>query len=294
MKAVVADHHTRVLCLRIAPLAANPIYLTHYPRDLRMEGGNTYLSASGYDFTAYSSGSDFAAGVIDLEGIAGLAGVGYDQIASGVFDNARAYLFATSWAAPIEDEEPIVCSILGKTTTMDDRYKIEEMALIDILNQSVGKSYTVSCPKRFGGQEFAGCKVDLGPITVTSTLTAVSANNLFQDSARSEPADYFGVGTIRFTTGANADLKPLEIKAYAADGTIETYEPFHYAPQVGDQYIMIPGCRKRQDEDCIAKWDNIVNFGGFKNVLTQSQYVKIGGTRHATAEPKLRPLPIFT
>ena len=55
-------------------------------------------------------------GVVDLNGIAGLAGIGYDEIASGVFDSARGCLFATTWNSPIEDEEPIVSSTLGKTT----------------------------------------------------------------------------------------------------------------------------------------------------------------------------------
>ncbi len=276
MKSVVADYHTRVMCLRIVPLTGSPIKLTSYPRDLTMSNAAVYLSTSGYEFTGYSASSSLSPAMIDLEGIAGLAGIGYDQIASGVFDNARCYLFATSWKTPVEDEEEIVASILGKTTLMDERYRIEEMALIDALNQSVGDTFTASCPKTFGGQEYAGCKKALGPLTVTGTLTGVTSNSVFRDSARSEAADYFGVGTIAFTSGPNAGLKPLEIKSYAANGTIETYEPFHYTPVAGNAYTMIPGCRKRQTEDCKTKWNNVVNFGGFKNVPTGTQYGQSG------------------
>ena len=53
------------------------------------------------------------------------------MIASGVFDGARCYVFATSWAAPVVDEEPLIASILGKTTISDDRYVIENMGLLD-------------------------------------------------------------------------------------------------------------------------------------------------------------------
>ncbi len=284
MKPVVADFHTRVLCLRIetvpldlgSPSAIRIIRLTHHPRDIKMSNDEVYLSSSGYDFTAYTTGTGMSPGMIDLQGIAGLAGIGYDEISAGVFDNARAYLFATSWATPVEDEEPIVASIMGKTTLMDDVYKIEEMSLIDALNQSVGETYTTSCPKKFGGQEYAGCKVNLGPITVTGTLTDVTDDRIVRDSSRAEADDYFAVGTIRFITGQNADLKPLEIKSYSSDGTIETYEPFHFFPEPGDQYEMIPGCRKRQAEDCFTKWNNVVNFGGFMNIPTQSQYTQPG------------------
>lgn len=275
MKPAVADFRTRVLCLRIVPLTGSPVYLTRHPRDLTMSNGHVYRTAAGYDFTGYSADSAMSPGVVDLDGIAGLAGIGYDEIASGVFDSARGYLFATTWNSPVEDEEPIVASLLGKTTLLDGRYKIEEMALIDALNQSVGKTYTAACPKKFGGQEFAGCKIALGPITKTGTLTAVTSNTVFRDSARTEAADWFAGGTIAFTSGPNAGLKAQQIKAYSADGTITTREPFHYPVAAGDAYTMIPGCRKRL-QDCRDKWNNVINFGGFSNVPTSSQYGQVG------------------
>lgn len=274
MKPAVANLATRVICLRIVPLTASSIYLTRHARDLVM-GGHTYLSGSGYDFTGYAADASMSPGVVDLEGIAGLAGIGYDEIASGLFDNARCYLFATTWNAPVEDEEPLVASLLGKTTLIDSRYRIEEMALIDALNQSVGKTYTAACPKTFGGTGFAGCKKALGPLTVTGTLTAVTSRTVFRDSTRGEPADYFAAGTIAFTSGANAGLKPLEIKRHEADGTLETFEPFHYPVAIGDAYTLIPGCRKRL-ADCRDKWANVVNFGGFSYVPTSSQYGAVG------------------
>ena len=169
MKPAVADPRFRVICLRIEPTTGSPIYLTHHVRDLVMSG-HTYLSTSGYDFTGYTSTASMSPSMIDLSGIAGLAGIGFDEIGSGVFDNARVYLFATTWTSPVEDEEQIVASILGKTTLQDSRYTIEEMALIDALNQSVGKTYTAACPKTFGGTEFAGCNANAATFTVTGAL----------------------------------------------------------------------------------------------------------------------------
>ena len=274
MKAVIADYRYRTICLRIVPVSGSPIYLTRHVRDLVMSG-HTYLSASGYDFTGYSASANLAPAMVDVEGIAGLAGIGFDEITSGIFDNARCYLFATTWNNPVEDEEPIVASILGKTTLMDRRYRIEEMALIDALNQSAGKTYTAACPKTFGGQEYAGCKVALGPLTVTGTLSAVTDRSIMRDSTLAEAADYFAYGTLQLTSGANAGLKPIEVKRHEADGTIEVFEPFYYLPVAGDAYSLIPGCRKRL-EDCRDKWNNVINFGGFSNVPTSSQYAQVG------------------
>jgi len=273
MKSVVADYRYRTICLRIVPLVGSPIYLTRYPRDLIM-GGHTYLSSSGYDFTGYSAEASFSPSLIDLEGIAGLAGIGYNEVASGVFDNARAYLFATSWALPVEDEEPIVASFLGKTTLKDKRYVIEEMGLPDALNQSVGLTYTAACSRTFGD---AGCGISLGGLAVTGTLTSVTSSLIMRDSARSEAVDYFAYGTLTFTSGANTGLKLREVKRYELDGTIEVFEAFHYPPVIGDAYSLTPGCRKRL-EDCRDKYSNILNFFGFSNVPQSSQYSKIGNS----------------
>lgn len=276
MKTVVADSQYKVHCLRIVPLWGPTVYLTDHVRDIVI-GANTYKTDSGYQFTGLAAESNMSPGVLDLTGVAGLAGIDYDTVASGVFDNARVYAFATTWRTPVVDEEPLGLAFLGKTTLKDDRYTAEMMMAVDALNQSTGKTYTPSCQKKFGGQEFAGCKVALGPITVTGTLTSVTSASVFRDSTRAEAADYFGEGTIAFTSGANAGLKPLEIKTHAADGTLTLHAPCHYPVAIGDAYTLIPGCRKRL-ADCATKWNNIVNFGGFSYVPTQSTYSKVGGT----------------
>ncbi len=272
MKSVVAAYDTRVLCLRILPVTGSPIYLTDHPRDLVM-GGHTYLSTAGYEFTGYAATAGFSPASIDVEGIAGAAGVTRAAVGSGLFDGARCYVFATSWSAPVEDQEPVVAGIFGSATLLDHRFQIGGVSLVDVLNQSVGKSYGAQCPKAFGGTEYAGCGVSLAANTVTGTLTSVTSASVFTDSARSEPADTFGAGTIQFISGPNAGLKALEIKSFAA-GVITTFEPFYYLPVVGDAYTMVRGCRKRLS-DCQA-YSNAVNFGGFPFIPTGSTYSQVG------------------
>jgi uncharacterized phage protein (TIGR02218 family) len=275
MKTAVANPAYKIHCLRIVPVAGDTVYLTDHVRDVTI-GADTYQTDAGYQFTGVSSEDNMAPGVLDLSGIADIVGIGYDQIVSGLFDGARVYAFATTWRAPVVDEEPLGVAILGKTTLRDDRYTIEMMLLVDALNQAVGQSITANCQKVFGGQEFAGCKVDLAPLIVSGTLTHATSNSEFRDSARAEAADYFAEGTIAFTSGQNAGLKAIRVKVHAADGSIETHEAFHYPVAVGDAYTLTPGCRKRL-EDCRDKWSNVVNFGGFSFVATTSTYTQIGG-----------------
>jgi len=275
MKSVVADYRYRVLCLRIVPTAGSPIYLTDYPRDLVMSG-HTYLSTAGYQFTGYSGTAGFSPASIDIEGIAGASGVTRATVASGLFDGARCYVFATSWAAPVEDQEPVVAGIFGQATLLDDRFRIGGVSLIDALNQTVGQTYGAQCPKVFCGQEYGGCMASLAANTVTGTLTAVTSSSVFADSGRGEASDTFGAGTIQFTSGPNAGLKPLEVKSFAA-GVFTTFEPFYYLPVAGNAYAAVRGCRKRLS-DCQARvgGSNILNFGGFPWIPTGSTYAQVG------------------
>lgn len=275
MKTTVAPYETRALCLRIVTTGGQTVRVTRYPVDLVMSNGATYQTGSGFDFTGYEATAGFSPAAIDLEGILGFAGVTRDAVASGVFDNARCYLFACDFLAPVEDHEPIVSSILGKSTLTDNGYRFEEMSMIDALNQSVGKTYTAACAKRFGGQEFAGCKIVLGPLTVTGSLTAVTSRQIFRDAGRSEAADWFGYGLIEFTSGANAGLGPFGVKRHEADGTLEIFDSLFYPASIGDIYTLTPGCRKRLT-DCRDKWANILNFGGFPTIPSTSQYSDFG------------------
>jgi len=279
MKSVVTDAELRVLCLRIMPVIGATIYLTDHPRDLTMSG-HTYLSTSGYEFTGYSATAGFAPGSLDLQGISGVAGISRAQIAAGLFDGAVVSIFATSWSAPIEDEEPIVRGIFGKARLEDDRYVIEGLSLIDALNTARNDQFTAQCPKVFLSQGFGGCLVPAAPNTVTGSLTSVSSASSFTDTGRGEASDTFAAGTIQFTSGPNAGLKALEIRSFSAGGVIETFESFYYLPQIGDNYTMVRGCRKRSDceprQGVSGPFNNIINFGGFPWVPTGSTYGQWG------------------
>ena len=290
MKTTVTPYATAAWCVRIVTVSGPTLRLTTYPQNLTMSNATVYETDSGYEQTAYSSGTGMSPAAIDLTGFIGLAGITRDQIASGVFDNARVYIFKCDFLNPVEDYEPVTAGFFGKTTLEDEKYTIQGMSLIDALNQSSGKSYQAACSHTFGD---AGCGITLSLVNVSGTLTHVSGSTIVRDSGRPEAADWFGAGTIQFTTGDNAGLKPLEIKSYADDGTITTFEPFYYTPEVGDSYILIPGCRKRL-EDCRDKWGNVAvtsgthawkttpnngGFFGFSYIPTASVVQQIGGNR---------------
>lgn len=275
MKSTVAPYETAAWCVRIECTNSMTLRMTTYPFDLTMSNSEIYKTDSGYEATAYTSNTKFAASAIDLSGIAGIAGISRDQIVSGVFDNARVHVFKCDFLNPVEDYDPVTCGFFGKTTLEDDRYTVEGMALIDALNQSVGRSYAALCTHTFGD---ARCGIDIGALTVAGTVSVVTSNSVIRDTSRTESADYFAGGKIAFTSGNNDGLKAQEIKSYAADGTITTFEPFYYPPEIGDTFVLIPGCRKRLT-DCRDKWDNVINRFAFDYMPTSSVYAAVGGTK---------------
>lgn len=293
MKPVVADFESRTYCVRIEPVGNAPIVrIAGYPTDLTMGNGEIYLTESGYEFSGMGASSKFSSTSIDLSGILQDGAINRDDLMSGVYDNARLYLFATSWADPVEDEEELGLFFFGKVEVLDDKYTVQLMQAIDVLSQSTGRTYSPQCQwvlfdesldgrvlpvsqSRCTGPRSAQDGPILADFKVSGTLTAVTSQYSITDSARSEVSDYFAYGSIHFTTGNNAGQKPREIKSYAG-GVIVVHEAFFYMPEIGDQYEMIPGCRKRFAEDCVAKWSNSVNFGGHPHVPVQSVYTQVG------------------
>ncbi|HBD11368.1 MAG TPA: hypothetical protein DCZ13_04420 [Porticoccaceae bacterium] len=293
MKSTVADREYIVYCVRIESAGGSIVRLVAYPFDLTMSNGEVYKTDSGYQFTGFNAKNNLSPSVIDLEGILAVAGVSRADIMAGVWDDARAYTFATSWAAPVDDEEPIAKFIVGKVRLEDSRYVAELMHLIDAVNQSVGRTFGPLCPwtlydetldgetlpyqqSRCTGPRSAPDGPSLAADKVTGTVTHVTSRSVWRDSSRAEAADHFGAGAMRFTSGNNSGVRSQEIKSHAANGTITLFLDMPYDIQVGDSYEMIPGCRKRFSEDCQTKHSNGINFGGFPSVPASSQYGKYG------------------
>lgn len=271
MKTQIAPYQTAAWCVRIVCRDSTTIRLTSYPVDLKMSGGNIYVTDSGYDMTSYITDDGMSPSSVDIEGIIGIGGVTREQVAAGVFDGARIYIFKCDALSPVEDYEPVMAGVFGKTIVTDEKYKIEGMSLIDALNQSVGRTYSPLCTHTFGD---ANCTKSLYSVTVTGTLTGVTSGYSFSDSARVEVSDYFGAGTIRFTGGANAGLPAIEIKSFNS-GNIVVHEPFYYTPVIGDTYEMVAGCRKRK-EDCRDKWNNVINAMAFWDLPVSGVYISRG------------------
>lgn len=286
---MTATLERRTACLRLVARDGTTVRTAlQYPHNLVMSNGELYRSADSLGATGVSANTEGSPTVIDVGSVYSADAVTRDEVHSGKWDGARVYLFYTDWAAPVEDEEPDRVYHVGKVREEDDRYTVELMSLLDLLNQTTGRVVTPGCGWVFTDSHLDGeviatdrsrCGIDPVSMTESSEITSVTSATEFRASGLDGlfDADWFGAGELRFTSGDNAGLSYRYVSEYVADGTITLRSPFYYQPQVGDQFDIRAGCRKRFQEDCVGKFANGVNYGGFPHVPQRSTVQKFGG-----------------
>jgi uncharacterized phage protein (TIGR02218 family) len=115
----------------------------------------------------------------------------------------------------------------------------------------------------------ANCTLNQASFAVAGTLSNVTSPATF-NATLSQPAGFFNLGSITFTSGANAGLSRT-VKSWGAN-TINLIAPFPVAPAIGDGFNIYPGCDKSQ-ATCSAKFGNLKNFRGFPYVPENSTAV---------------------
>ena len=216
-----------------------------------------YLSAPGLDVASFATSAGLAVDNTEITILPDDAIITRADILAGRWDNAEYVLFRYNWADLTDGIEVRSVGNLGEVQPKSGAYVAELRGLQQYLQQPIGSASTKTCRARLGDSM---CGVDLGPWTETGTITGVTSKQVFTDSSRAEADDYFGEGLLTWTGGLNDGLTQ-KVKTYASD-TFTLALPMIFDVQVGDTYSVIAGCRKRVDEDCVTKFDNVLNFQG--------------------------------
>lgn len=227
-----------------------------------------YRATPGLDVASWAASAGLAVGNTELSILHEDDTITRADILAGRWNNAEFNLFRYNWASPSDGIEYISSGRLGEVMPRAGHYVVELRDLRQYLQQPVGAASTKTCRARLGD---AMCMVDLGPWTETGTITSVTSKQVFADSSRAEADDYFGEGILTWTSGFNTGLSQ-KVKTYVSD-TFTLILPMIFDVQVGDTYSVIAGCRKRVDEDCFTKFDNVLNFQGEPHRPTQDDLV---------------------
>ncbi len=219
--------------------------------------GVTYLANPGLQVTDIVVAANAAVGNLELTTLHDGTVFSTKDIVSGLWRNAEFTIFRYNWSDTAAGIDTLLTGTLGEFRIGRNSLVAELRDLRQYLQQSVGDASSKTCRARLGDGR---CRKDLTAFTYTGTLTSVASHLVFTDSGRGEPSDWFGEGEITFLTGANAGIS-AKVKSYSG-GTFTLALPPAGAVVPGDTYRAVAGCRKRLEEDCRAKFDNVLNFVG--------------------------------
>ncbi len=217
-----------------------------------------YSANPGLMATAISIAANAAVGNLELTTLHDGTVFTIGDIFGRKWTNSAFIIFEYNWASPTDGINTLLTGTMGEVKIQQNQVVAELRDLRQYLQQPIGDASSKTCRARLGDSR---CTKDLTAFTYTGTLTSATSNQVFRDSSRAEGLAWFDEGSITFLTGANAGLS-AKIKSFAADGTFTLALPMYGTVAVGNTYRAIAGCRKRVDEDCKTKFNNVLNFVG--------------------------------
>ncbi len=263
---------TLATCWKLTRRDETVMGFTEHDKALIIEGV-TYEAASGFTRSAINTQADLSADNLDLEGMLSSTSITEPDIMAGLYDFAEIEIFMVNYADLSQGKLKLRRGWLGEVSLNRQKFVAEVRGLMQALSQQIGALYSPACRANLGD---ARCKVNMAGFTVTGTVTAVTDNQNFKDSAREEEAGYFNFGNITFTSGNNAGLS-MEVKTYSP-GIIELVFAMPYSVQVGDAYTMQAGCDKTLGT-CKGRFNNVLNFRGEPHVPGTDAMLQTSTTR---------------
>lgn len=245
--------------------------VTSHDSDLVVDGV-TYSASPGFVASSIKSTSGFAVGNMEIRTLNDDVVFTMHDIRSGVWKNARYTIFRVNFdtvgASPSDGNDELSVGTIGEVRVQRNMVIAELRDLRQYLSHEVGAVSSKTCRSRLGVNDgvHSFCSVNVAALEVTGTVTAKDSNAVFYDSSRTQADDYFGEGTVEWLTGANAGLT-VKVRSFTYTGSPSVGKftlalPVWGTIQVGDTYAARPGCRKRLAEDCVTKFDNVIEFNG--------------------------------
>lgn len=205
------------------------------------------LEVDTLDLTLYANPADTLNGVAFLR-----------QVKGGVLDGAtirldRAYMVAGSTAA---EGLLLFAGRVAEVQTGRTEARLKVKSWLELLNIKMPRNqYQAGCSNALFDSQCGLTKAALG---VAGSITGGATATWFP-SAIARAAGWFDLGTVTFTSGANAGISRT-VRAYAA-GAFAFNLPWPNVPVIGDSFTAWPGCDKNLST-CQTKFGNGARFRG--------------------------------
>lgn len=237
-------------------------------------GGHTYSPVDGYGASSNIGKADFSVDSMEVIGFLDSPAITEADVMQGKWDYASIRIFMVNrnnlangtyemrygWFGQVKIEAP------GK-------YTAELRGLSQALQNTIGDLITPLCRYKLGDSR---CTVNLATYTVSSTVTSISSTQQFTATGLTQATGYFSNGSMKWTTGNNAGVS-MDVQGFSSGGIVLLQLPMLNAIQIGDTFSIVAGCLKRHQTDCVTKFSNGVNFGGFPTLPGMDKIVRPAG-----------------
>ena len=231
--------------------------------------GRTFTPCNSLTPSATEAATDLGSiGNMELNGVVSDDSITEFDLFAGKFDGCRVQVFEVPWGGGTDSAIRLAAGRTGAISQGRDGFGAEVLGLgAQMQQQAITQVVAPGCRFVFGD---ARCTKDLAALTVASSVSGVAttaSSRIFAASslAGAFAADYFTLGVVTFTTGANAGLRS-EIKEFdAVTGSFVLWTAMAAPIVAGDAFTASPGCDLAK-ATCKDKWANLINFGGFPDV----------------------------
>ena len=252
-------------CWRLTRRDGTMFGFTDHDCDVMFDG-TTFEAAAGFTASEMKDSVGLNVDNLDVESAISSDRLDEDDLAAGLYDDARVEIFRVNWSSP--DQCVLMrAGSLGEVSRSGSAFRAEVRGLAHYLQQPTGRLFQFTCDADLGD---ARCGVNLegSAYRGVGEISAVLSPRAFEVSGLEDHADGWCTrGLLRFTSGANAG-QSVEIRSHAVrDGivTIELWQEPARAISAGDAVSVTAGCDKLL-ETCRTKFGNAVNFRGFPHM----------------------------
>lgn len=202
-----------------------------------------------------------------------------DDIRAKRWNNAFFEIFRVNYKSIGDGVDYLKSGTTGDVKLGEGAYVLEFRGLTQALQQTLGISTSITCRAALADYPQANgsalCRLDPSDWTEIGVVDSVTNNRVFGDATRTEPDEWFEEGFLKFTGSDGLNIGIEQRVRVFAGGIFTLAEAMPFEVQVGDEYQVIAGCKKRHERrlgitvdsdggisDCIDKFDNILNFQG--------------------------------
>jgi uncharacterized phage protein (TIGR02218 family) len=252
-------------CWRLTRRDGETLGFTDHDCDLSFDD-TTFEAAAG--FTAGEMKDSVGLGVDNLEVESAITSdrLRADDLAAGLYDDARVEIFRVNWSAP-EQRVLMRAGSLGEVSRSGSAFRAEVRGLAHYLQQPTGRLFQFTCDTDLGD---ARCGVDLDSSAYrgAGTIASVISARVFTVAGLDDFVDgWCARGVLRFTSGANAG-QAVEVRSHRVQDDvviIELWQEPAREVMIGDAVTVTAGCDKHL-ATCRVKFANAVNFRGFPHM----------------------------